>query len=161
MSSVRALKAANITNYSIVTNEQLAETFQRAGHSVIVEPQAHGGPLRALYHGFHALKNEPGEWFQVLAGDLPMIHGELLLTLQNTAIEDVEADIVLPIHKGRAQPLHALYHRRTLHTLETIIEHADHMGALYDASSTKYLAFADEEKGFLNINSEHDWQGSF
>lgn len=157
-SSVHALQAAGIKDVFIVTNDRLKGEFEAEGYSVILDDHRYAGPLHALYNGMNASACKHVDWFQVLAGDLPHVHDALLRELQTAASTNGHADIILPQHNEKAQPLHALYHRRCLPILDEIAPKERSMRALYERVSTEFVEFPHHERGFLNINSEQDWQ---
>jgi len=63
------------------------------------------------------------DWAIVVACDLPLVSAALFARLAQLAAEQTDGadgwDAVVPMVGGYAEPLHALYHRRCLPTIET------------------------------------------
>jgi molybdopterin-guanine dinucleotide biosynthesis protein A len=103
-------------------------------------------------------------WAAIVACDLPLIEGELLLRLRSFANESSEA--VVPIQPdGRKQPLCALYQRQPcLAEAERLIESGQHTPrALLDRVKTRWVFFEeiadlqDADNFFLNVNTPEDY----
>lgn len=87
------------------------------GRSPQPEPEPGLGPLAALAHGLSAVH---GTWVLVLGGDHPLLVPALLELLAQRA-EHGSADVVLPEHDGRDQPLVACYRRSIVPVAERVL----------------------------------------
>ncbi|MBB6450088.1 molybdopterin-guanine dinucleotide biosynthesis protein A [Geomicrobium halophilum] len=152
--SITAMTNAGIPSIYIVTNQELACAFNHA--NVIIEPNAHGGPLSALYTAMEELSSHPFDWLQILAGDLPYMSKDIVQANLRAANSLPSADIILPTAK-RYQPLHAAYHMRLLPRLRELIKKESSMKALYETVNTYTLSFSPNHPAFININQPEDW----
>jgi molybdopterin-guanine dinucleotide biosynthesis protein A len=73
------------------------------------------GPLAGLAAGL-AAASHPAAF--LVACDMPFLNGRLLSFLAESR---GESDAVVPLCDGRPQPLHAVYHRRSLPTIVTLL----------------------------------------
>lgn len=158
MRSFIALEQAGIDDVYAVTNSALAPAFTNIGVPVICDMTPYKGPLIALQHAMEKGSALGHEWFQVLAGDLPYVHSAMIKQLVNQARSTPGADIVLPISGTRAQPLHALYHRRCLRYFPELGQEEKRMRALYQIATAKHVSFSADEPAFININFQSDWK---
>ncbi|MBF0516305.1 MAG: molybdenum cofactor guanylyltransferase [Nitrospirae bacterium] len=117
------------------------------------------GPATGVLSCLLNMRNDRGFF---VACDMPFVT-EGLITLLASYPEDYDA--VVALHMGRPQPLTAIYHKRTIPTLETAIT-ADlkSLTAILKRINTKYV---DEElvrqaghdgRAFININTPEDFQ---
>ncbi|GAE36218.1 molybdenum cofactor guanylyltransferase [Halalkalibacter akibai] len=151
--SVNALTRDPILDVYIITNNELADCFK--GHvSVLVEEEPHNGPLQALVFAFESVQD--GDWFFVLAADVPFVTAEFVTELTEHISTDL--DVVIPVTNGQQQPLLALYHRRCLPVAKEILAtNKRSMKPLLDKVRIKTVAFSETQKDFININTEADW----
>ena len=87
------------------------------GRSPHPEPEPRLGPLAALAHGLSVVH---GTWALVLGGDHPLLVPALLALLARRAGQST-ADVVLPEHDGRDQPLVACYRCSTAPVAEHVL----------------------------------------
>ncbi len=78
----------------------------------------HQGPLMALYT---ALLFSPHEWIFFRAVDMPFLEPPFISLLMDQTVEG-RADVVVPVHEGRLEPLCALYRRRCLRAVAHAVE---------------------------------------
>ena len=71
------------------------------------------GPLGGIYS---TMNHSKGEWFIVLACDLPFVNDRLISELIFASRE--EYDCIVPFHHGMLEPLVAVYHRRIMPDLK-------------------------------------------
>lgn len=134
------------------------------------EPDAPGsaGPLRGIAAALRAARHE---WCLVVACDLPFLSPVLLRSL--CAVRG-DADAVVPRTPDaddpetmRAQPLHALYHRRCRPIALDLLASTGRAGALLDRVATRYVADTDllrldpELRSFTNLNTPDDLARAF
>lgn len=158
MRSFIALEQAGIDDVYAVTNSALAPAFNKIGVPIICDTTPYEGPLIALQHAMEKGSAMGHEWFQVLAGDLPYIHSAMIKQLVYEARSTPGVDIVLPLSGTRAQPLHALYHRRCLGYFPKLKQEEKRMSALYQIATSKNVSFSVDEPAFININFQSDWK---
>ncbi len=127
------------------------------------EPPA--GPLGGLAMGLARCKG----WAALVACDMPLVNPalfeELLREVGEQPAEGLDA--VVPVVAGRAQPLHALYHRRCLPAIETRLQAGERrMDAFFADVNVRYV---DEEQlrsieptlqSFTNVNTPQAWRGA-
>lgn len=111
------------------------------------------GPLAAL-EALLAAFAEPAtspDWLLVVACDMPRLDPSLLRAL--CAARAPEVDAVVPRVDGRAQPLHALYHRRALTSVRAALD-AGRLAAtrLLDDLTVRWLDLPDATS-FTNLNT--------
>ncbi|MFC1666520.1 molybdenum cofactor guanylyltransferase [Candidatus Omnitrophota bacterium] len=112
------------------------------------------GPLGGIYTGLKAIVN-PKAFF--VACDMPFLHNELIVRLLDVAKED-QADCVVPCSDRGLEPLHAVYSKATIASLENAIRRRDFsMANLLTQVNCKYVkAEKEESTSFININSPED-----
>jgi molybdopterin-guanine dinucleotide biosynthesis protein A len=110
------------------------------------------GPLGGLYT---ALRTLDAEHFAVVACDMPFASAAIfrrLLTEQRESEATFEA--VLPRWRGQPQPLHALYHRSALSTVEAHLQRGQlRMLDLITGLRTRLVDTDDAETAFVNLNT--------
>lgn len=104
--------AASVTSDVVVVG-----SWAPQGWSHHPEPEPGLGPLAALAHGLSAVH---GTWVLVLGGDHPLLVPALLELLAQRARQS-SADVVLPEHDGRDQPLVACYRRSIVPVAERVL----------------------------------------
>ena len=109
-----------------------------------------GGILTALHH-------TSSDWNLVTACDMPGLSAEVLLRILDAATH-CDADALVPAGPGGlAEPLCAVYHRRSLDTLEAVFGAGERkiMRALTRVR-TEMLPVRDLAV-FQNVNTPEDW----
>ena len=76
------------------------------------------GPLAGVYTG---LKTSPADWNLVVACDMPSVTVGFLSSLLDAA-EEADAAVLVPKTTDGLHPLCAVYHRRTLADVQSLIE---------------------------------------
>lgn len=153
--SVHALAENKLEPVIISTNSLLADGFDKAEVDLIVEKDTHNGPLFAIHHVMKQY-DEP-EWFFVLSADIPFVTSAFVHQLLQHRHSDYNA--IVPVHGEKLQPLLALYHRRCLPVMDTVLqENKRSLMALLKNTKFKTIPFDEEERFFININSENDFK---
>ena len=98
----------------IVTNEP--DLYARCDARVLGDEREGRGPLMGVYSG---LKASGSEWSFVTAVDTPLIRVELVRHLAACASE---CDACVPRWKGNFEPLCAVYSRRCLPAIESVLD---------------------------------------
>jgi len=136
--------------------------FSSLGLTVVKDQETDCGPLAGICAGFEwAEREDPGgTWLFVVSGDTPFVRGELIGILAAALAETEPPAIVLPVARGQAHPLCALWRRDQL---------AEMSAAVYDAGlrsvkewcrhvAVQEVNVDDVDHGhwFLNINTQAD-----
>ncbi|MGV8074212.1 MAG: molybdenum cofactor guanylyltransferase [Syntrophobacteraceae bacterium] len=118
------------------------------------------GPLCGIYT---ALLFSPHDWVFVKAADMPFLVPELIPLM--LSMKD-GFDVVVPVTAERFEPLLALYHRRCLTDIASLLEKCERkVRALYENEHVR-VATIPEEKwrtidpdglSIKNINTPDDW----
>ncbi|WP_084163021.1 molybdenum cofactor guanylyltransferase [Halobacillus kuroshimensis] len=118
------------------------------------------GPLG----GIHAVMNHAEEeWIAVTACDTPFLSAEVYHHLLTYA--DSQTDAVIPVYNGRRHPLSGLYHKRTVHTLDTFIQQGGRkVGEFLAGIRTQEINDFSPipstvlDKHFFNMNTPSDYR---
>ena len=116
-------------------------------------------------------------WAMVVACDLPLVNPELFAALYGLTegAEDVCLaageeddqvwDAIVPRTEGYPQPLHALYHRRSLPAMQALLAQGDlRIVNLYETIRVRYVDEPElrqidpDLRSFFNVNTPEDWQ---
>lgn len=136
------------------------EKYLSLGLPVIADRVAGFGPLAGLSA---ALADSPADWNLVIACDMPHLRpGFLSYLLQTAAAEPI--DVLLPIDRqGRAEPLCAVYSKRSRAAIAEAVRHGIHkMTDAFASLKVRRLPFADYEafdpegRLFANLNTPAD-----
>ncbi|HET7658703.1 MAG TPA: molybdenum cofactor guanylyltransferase [Bacillales bacterium] len=76
------------------------------------------GPLAGIYS---VMKKMPAEWYVVLACDMPLMDVSIIERLLCECEQNPETDAIVPYLDDCLQPLAAVYHRTSLHELESVL----------------------------------------
>ncbi|MEC1793210.1 molybdenum cofactor guanylyltransferase [Bacillus vallismortis] len=143
----------------IITRPELIGRFQENGENEVyqdTEPFRGMGPLAGIYTAF---KKTDGELYTVLSCDTPLIQRRTMLELKRLMTPGIDA--VVPISRGRVQPLIAMYHKRIMPILyDQLCEKRLRISDLLSRISVCYVQ--DEEIGanpaeFINVNTRDDF----
>ncbi len=115
------------------------------------------GPLGGLHS---ALKHTDREAVFVVASDMPELSADIIRHIIRR-YEDTECEALIPEYNGHIEPLHAMYNRNILHSLESFIEKGSgySIREFLEIVDDKYIMINDSKKvknPFLNINSPED-----
>lgn len=137
----------------LVGNSELAPL---AGYPAIPDLYPGEGPLGGI---LTALRHSRAEWNLITACDMPELTAPFLLRLLEAAAQSA-ADVLLPQGpSGRLEPLCAVYHRRSLPTLEAAFGAGVRkvVAALAGLRTVPYRVV--EVTSFQNVNTPEDWAG--
>ncbi len=117
------------------------------------------GPLTGIYSGLlHARSDQAF----VAACDMPFLNPRLIAYLRDSA---GDFDAVVPRVNGYPEPLHAVYHRRILPTIQERLLGGDgKISRLYDRISVRYLSesetayFDPQMRSFINLNTPAEYK---
>lgn len=116
------------------------------------------GPLGGLATGLAAIDG----WCICVACDLPFVQPNLFRYLIDQTGDDWDG--VVPLVEGRPQPLHALYHRRTLAAVEAALQTGKRrMDSFYSQVRIRFVtedevrAIDPELRSFVNVNTPEEW----
>ncbi|MBE4909336.1 molybdenum cofactor guanylyltransferase [Bacillus luteolus] len=140
----------------IISHNSIKSELNRVTTMPIIEdlPQYKGkGPLAGIATGINYLKCN---WYIVLPCDTPNITKSEIMSLVKHIKLDVDA--IIPVVKGRIQPLIGVYHSNVVSEIIEILE-SDHykMMKLLDQLRVTYVPFEDEQP-FQNINDLEEFQ---
>lgn len=144
----------------LVTSPAGLAGAQRLGDVRIVpDEREHAGPLRALALGLTAIRND-GAF--VCACDSPLLRADLA-SLLCAMLEGYDA--VVPEIAGLAQPLHAVYRKRCVAAISSMIARGEErLVRIVEAVSArtvgeKELRASDPDLlSFTNVNTPEDYQ---
>jgi len=124
----------------------------------IADDKAEQGPLGGLATGLRRVEG----WALAVAGDMPFVSPSVCKHLIGLA--DQECDAVVVVVDGRAQPLHALYHRRCLPAVvQSLAAGALRMDSFWHEIRVREIAgerirrLDPELHSFFNANTPAEW----
>ncbi len=159
----------------VIANDPMLSLKARLPESVVQVPDHHpgAGSLGGLATGMAHCTG----WAMVVACDLPLVSPELFAALFALTGESEDVclaageeddqvwDAIVPRTEGYPQPLHALYHRRSLPAMQTLLAQRDlRIVNLYETIRVRYvdepeLRLIDPDlRSFFNVNTPEDWQ---
>ena len=116
------------------------------------------GPLGGLATGLRACAG----WCICVACDLPFVQPNVFRYLIDQTGDGWEA--IVPLVEGRPQPLHALYHRRALATVEAALQTGKRrMDSFYPQVRIRFVTEDEmrpidaELRSFVNVNTPEEW----
>jgi molybdenum cofactor guanylyltransferase len=143
----------------IVTNEDQPDPTKthRLNSRVFPDIYPGKGPLGGIYTG---LSYSESTYNLVVGCDMPFLNSDLIQYLINCAHG---ADIVAPKIGKWIEPLHAIYSKNCLPTIEALIQDGQlQIIRLFDLVNTRYVTeneiakFDPDHKSFMNVNTEGD-----
>ena len=110
------------------------------------------GPMAGIHAAFLAGDED---WLYVCAVDIPNMDASMLPVPEGN---EPSADAYAYRYKGKAEPLFALYSRRTLGTIEEMLQGGCYkLYELLERVSTRYLELEEEQLAFFfNCNTPED-----
>lgn len=131
--------------------------YEKFGFEVIPDIQAGAGPMAGIAACLHQSRSEHN---LVLSCDLPFLDPIVIETILRKTQEHT---FVVPVDSlGRAEPMCAYYHKRSLPEIERLLGLSRYkMTLLFQHSAVKYLHPADfyphfREEWFANFNTMDD-----
>lgn len=116
------------------------------------------GPLGGLATGLASIDG----WCICVACDLPFVQPAVFRYL--VAQSEDGWDAVVPLVAGRPQPLHALYHRRCLPAVETLLRAGGRrMDGFFGEVRCRFVGEEElrpidpELRSFVNVNTPEEW----
>jgi molybdopterin-guanine dinucleotide biosynthesis protein A len=117
------------------------------------------GPLTGIYTGL--LHSRTDHCF-VTACDMPFLNPRLITYMADVA---GDFDAVVPLVNGYPEPLHAIYHRRTLPLIQDSLSKGDgKISRLYEKVRVRYLSddeiayYDPERQSFKNLNTPAEYK---
>ncbi|RSL33366.1 molybdenum cofactor guanylyltransferase [Salibacterium salarium] len=155
--SIRAFTQGGISSVYVVTNNELSGFLCLSGIPLIIEETMHEGPLYALATAMRTLQET--EWIFLLPADVPYVQPSFIETMADVITHArKEVDAFIPITGGKQQPLHGVYHRRSLHVIEDLLnQNYKSMKPLIAALHVHFQPFPQNQLDFININHAEDW----
>ncbi len=141
----------------IVTNDPL--DYVGLGKTIVTDIVPHQGPLGGIYTGLFFSRHE---YAFVVACDMPFINPDFVQFLVDNAHGN---DVVVPSFDNKFEPLHAIYGRRCLGHMKSLLER-DRRQVMEIFRRVKTLKIGEEEirkfdpemKCFFNINTVDHWE---
>lgn len=117
------------------------------------------GPLTGIYTGLIYARTER---VFVTACDMPYLNPRLIAYMEQQA---GEFDAVVPMTEGRPEPLHAIYHRRILPHLKTLLDQGElKVSQVLDRLQVRRLSaeeiaqFDPQGRSFVNLNTPQEYR---
>jgi molybdopterin-guanine dinucleotide biosynthesis protein A len=112
------------------------------------------GPLGGIYTGLKAMSNQKGFF---VACDMPFLHNGPLERVLTIAQEDDNLCVV-PLVRGRIEPLHAVYSKQLLPHIERALSQGKlSLKELFRDNGCRYVRVEESEvRAFTNINTPED-----
>ena len=134
----------------IVTNKR--EKYSFLDVRIVEDFYPGWGPLAGIHAG---LVNSKWDYNFVLPCDMPFFPINFIGDLQKN-IGKYQA--IVPIMGRKFQPLAAIYHRSCIKPIEKLLNNGENQVIkLYDLVDTCYLEMAEDNIGFININTPEDF----
>ena len=121
------------------------------GLGVIPDEIPNAGPLGGIYT---AIVRSPCERTLVVACDMPFLSGALLREL--AAVND--ADLVIPRHAGRYEPLCAIYSRACADDIRDRLARGMNEASTIPTGLRVTEIDVDNDRFFVNVNTPHDYE---
>lgn len=134
-------------------------TESRTAVSCLRDESPGDGPLGGLATGLRVAE----QWALTVAGDMPFISAACCRYLIESS--GVDCDAVVPVFDGRAQPLHAVYSRRSLPAVERALAAGmRRMDSFWREVRVRTVeaeamrAFDPDLLTFTNVNTPSEWE---
>ena len=141
----------------IAQNQEIPSATASANVRFITDSQYRKGPLIGLYSG---LKASHDEYSLVVACDMPFLSTGLLQYMMDNADG---FDAVIPMVDGEVEPLHSVYSRNCIRSIETMIQENNlKVRDLLDTINVRYVEqpeidlYDPEHLSWFNINTPAD-----
>ncbi len=82
------------------------EAFEQRGLRIVHDRYPKAGPLAGLHAALDACATP---WLFAVACDMPFLDGALIDRMAAGALFAVDSDVIVPMRKGRPEPLHSFY----------------------------------------------------
>lgn len=155
--STVALFESLFSEVTLVTNTP--SEYSDLGIKTVADIFPHKGPLGGIHTGLNCSSYD---YSFVVSCDMPFLKRKLIEYL--IGLRD-GFDVVVPILRGRYEPLHALYSRGCLKPVEAIIEEGDlRIIGFYpevrvrEVHEDEFTSFNPEPSAFININTPEDYR---
>ncbi len=153
--------------YVVANHPPVIEAARQLPNVTVIGDEVTGqGPLAGLAAGLARVS----EWALALACDMPLLQPALLHLLADRSGHQspdrgVQWDAVIPLVDGRAQTLCALYHKRCLPFIQTML--AQGTLRIRDLFPHVRVLYVNEEElqrvdpalqSFVNVNTPQEWE---
>lgn len=142
----------------IVTNN--TELYHKYSDSIIVSDfYKETGPLGGIHA---ALLNSLNDNVFIVSCDMPFLNTELILKQIDFHIK-AQSEITIPVLNNFKEPLHGIYNKSILNTLEKYIESTDNykIRGLFELVNINYFHLINNnviDKAFTNINHPDEYK---
>lgn len=141
----------------IVANK--LELYSGYGAAVVRDALEIRGPLTGIYT---ALSVSEDEYNFVFGCDMPFLNPELISYMQRQANG---FDAVVPMVRGLAEPLHAIYHKRLAHVMnDRLMLDERRIQSIFEAADIRYITEEEidridpEKRSFVNLNTPEEYK---
>ena len=141
----------------ILITSNHTESLSYLGFPIVPDPIPGAGALTGLETALNAAR---GDHVLILACDMPFVNRELLCHMIELA---PSADIIVPIHAGYFEPLHAIYSKECLPNIRASLENGQtRVINFYDEvrvqgiDESKIATLDPQGMSFFNINTPED-----
>lgn len=133
-------------------HEDLQALCQEYGMELLADERRNAGPLEGLRTGLARLQ---ADYALAVSCDMPLLDYAVLKPLLDAAQGELA---VIPVVKGRRQPLAGLYHRDILPKVEAALEQGDYkLGKVIDSVPHRFVELPDDD-AFFNVNTPADYR---
>lgn len=136
----------------IIVSANQKEAYNFLNLPVVEDENKDQGPLMGIYS---CLKRSTNNVNFVLTSDIPVIDVDCvneLLSFSN------DYEVVMPINKGKLEPLFAVYSRSTIPYMEKVFEtKSRRIISILEFSKNKFVK-TNMHKWYQNINTRHDYE---
>ena len=141
----------------IVTNTP-DEFSEYTGYKIVSDWFKNVGPLGGIHA---ALKASSGDAVFVVAGDMPLLNKQLIVSQTEEYVRNT-CDALIPTINHNIEPLHAIYSIAILNKLEEYLAGNSNFAVreFFNKIETRYLELKDSEatkNAFTNINTPSDF----
>lgn len=141
----------------IVTNTP-GEFSEYTGYKIVSDHFKNVGPLGGIHA---ALKATSGNAVFVVAGDMPLLNKQLIISQTDDFIRNT-CDALIPSISNNIEPLHAIYNIAILNKLEEYLAGNSNFAVreFFNKIEIRYLDLKDSEatkNAFTNINTPSDF----
>jgi molybdenum cofactor guanylyltransferase len=141
----------------ILITSNHTESLSYLGIPIVPDPIPGAGALAGLETALHAAQ---GDYVLILACDMPFVNRKLLCHMIELA---PSGDIIVPIHAGYFEPLHAIYNKECLPNIQASLKNGQtRVISFFDEVQVqvidegKIATFDPQGMSFFNINTPED-----
>ena len=132
----------------------LAELAEKYGATLLLDEKQGLGPVSGLARGLASAKTQ---WTLAAAGDMPFLDLEALCRFSDNMPDERLA--LVPISKGRLQPLAAFYNRESApYFQKSLDDNVRKIRQVLEAFPYIQREYTSSSSSFFNVNTPADWR---